>query len=108
MTATTTTPHVLSRSLLDEVIDVAASTFGTSIDVREDYSGRGMDGRTCFGLTIGRNEEREVFAALGYLAGLTEGREDDADIDLMELARYARTDSMGRDTIVYFPGWELD
>lgn len=103
-----TATRTLSRELLDEAIDVAASTFGTSIDIHEVYSGRGMDGETCFGLIVDNGGERELWAAFGYLAGLAEGRDEDEEVDLMRLAKSARIDGMGRDTIVYFPGWELD
>lgn len=64
--------------------------------VRGDYSGRAMYGETCAGFTTGC--EFALGIDLGRLMG------EDAE----KLANKARTDSMGRDTIVYFPGVKLE
>lgn len=69
--------------------------------LREDYSGRSMYGRTCFGITLEQYSEiNEV--ALGV--ALHEVFDDTA----WELARAARFDSMGLGRIVYFPGFEVE
>lgn len=49
--------------------------------LRTDYSGRGMFGSTCYGITC--NDPQDVIAEVGI--------------------KGARTDSMGRSTIVYWP-----
>ena len=58
------------------------------------YSGRGMYGRNCVGVTLGRNSEYTEFG-LGVALALALG-EEAADLQ-------ARTDSMGLGSIVYFP-----
>lgn len=58
------------------------------------YSGRGMYGRSCVGVTLGRNSEVTEFG-LGVKLALALG-EDAEDLD-------PRTDSMGLGSIIYFP-----
>ncbi len=69
---------------------------GDEVDVRVEYSGRGMYDTTCVGF-VGDG-------ALEYALGRTMHQvlgEDALD------AGYPRTDSMGRSTIVYFPRLQL-
>lgn len=66
---------------IEAVHDVADEIGGK---VRTDYSGRGMYGKTCYGITC--DNEDECIEAAGA-KGL----------------RGARTDNMGRGTIVYWP-----
>lgn len=65
-------------------------------DVRYDYSGRGMYGRTCLGFVVDATDI-VVGVALHQALG------DDA----WEMARNACTDNMGRGAIVYFPGYSV-
>lgn len=58
------------------------------------YSGRGMYGKRCVGVTIDGS-------LLGFLADLVEECEDTHDGAI--LMRAAQTDQMGRGTIVYWP-----
>lgn len=78
-------PKIDSQNLWD-----ACDEFG---DGARRYSGRGMYGRECIGFTTGDpiNDAMKLALAL---------HEIDEDVDMPRAA----TDSMGRDTIVYFPG----
>ena len=67
--------------------------------LHEGYSGRGMYGDECFGIVV--DDIGELCRFFAYLGA-------DHDTDLADrLARVARTDSMGRSMIVYFPGYTL-
>jgi hypothetical protein len=68
--------------------------------VRTDYRG-GMFS-SCLGVTVPSAWDTRFVAAL-CIHLTVNGREDDA----LTLARKARVDSMGLDTIVYWPGVEL-
>lgn len=92
------------RELLYEV-----DLFDVDVDecVRWDYSGRGMYGKTCFGITHSGNPA----FLLGLGAELQRLAEDSSNEELQERAvdvlqemRYsASEDSMGRGAIIYFP-----
>ncbi|TXH53642.1 MAG: hypothetical protein E6Q97_12815 [Desulfurellales bacterium] len=69
------------------------------LDVRTDYSGRGMYGETCLGLVTS-----QPMAILGWRFALVL---DELGLDPYEVLVKARTDSMGYDTITYFPGVTL-
>lgn len=79
------------------------------VDVRTDYSGRGMYGRTCVGV-VGSS----VSVALRFMFALAEQISEDGDDaweqreNVMELAEDLRTDSMAYDTIYYFPGLVIE
>jgi hypothetical protein len=71
-------------------------------DVRTDYSGRGMMGTECFGIVTsqtGWDLSRTIMDIVGE-----EGNSevDDAVVYLSE--HEPRTDSLGMDTIYYWPG----
>ena len=77
-------------------------------DIRNDYSGRAMYGAECFGVTT----DQPQLVGLAIVTALIEAANGDIDADyaVAEAARIvgaARTDSMGRSTIIYFPGWQL-
>lgn len=98
---------VLAVLLEDAEIDERAA--------RWHYSGRGMYGRTCFGFTGGTRDLARFFAQLGHQVGQAYERdaerteEDDRLDDLLEeLQRTLTTDSLGLDSIFYFPGVEVD
>lgn len=65
-------------------------------NVRNDYSGRGMYGETCFG--VSGADEFTLGVIFHRLMGDT----------AVELANRANTDTLGRGTIVYFPGVKLE
>lgn len=106
------TMQYLDRQVL---FDAVEQVDGASLYQPErGYSGRGMDGERCLGVIL------ESMASLGELAaeltatyldaqqvncGVVEPYEDSEEIRRM--IRRARTDSLGRSIIVYFPGWQL-
>lgn len=78
--------------------------------VRTEYSGRGMYGSHCVGFVVNRGDEVAVGVAIATILAEDAGDEDyeDALCDALDIARRANTDSMGHDTIVYFPGVAVD
>lgn len=99
---------MITRSNLRAVAEDAGLEEG---QLRWDYSGRFMHGRTCFGLVglegdlmwftveLGRRYERAVADDAD--------RGDLADADVETLVNALRTDQLGRDLIFYFPGVEV-
>ena len=105
----------ITREQLDDILDTAGlyetdeqaepdydwgDNDSDAIEIREDYSGRGMYGATCIGFVV--SSQRTVFR---LIACMTEVLGLDQTLDI---TRKAATDSMGRDMIVYFPGVTLD
>lgn len=83
------------------------STLGElwDIDIRTDYSGRAMYGKTCLGIVTdmsGWGLAAEVRNALEY----TSWAEEEDFLDYI-LTHEPRTDSMGRGTIYYWPGVQV-
>lgn len=75
-------------------------------NIREDYSGRGMYGEMCLGVTHESPADLlRLFANLGEMTGTDGFTLQDK---VWQLAGAARSDNMGYDTITYFPGWKLD
>ena len=109
-----TATATITREQLDDIFDAAGlyetdedergydDDFGASdgIAVREDYSERGMYGDKCLGFVV--SSHAPAYRLMVGLASVL-GAEEAGDI-----ARRAKTDSMGRDMIVYFPGVTLD
>jgi hypothetical protein len=96
MSTTNNTPdltRVVARHVLDTICDMADLEPDA---VRAEYSGRGMYGQTCFGVTMAPDEVarfREALSAVTPHIGLSWA---DASVD-----------SLGMDVIVYFPRWRL-
>jgi hypothetical protein len=63
-----------------------------------DYTGRGMHGDICFAFRL--DDLADAFHILLYI--------NEAGIDAHQLADRLAMDSMGRSTLVYFPGVNLD
>lgn len=82
----------------DELLD-ALDSVGADCEIRADYSGRAMFGDECFGI-VHNGADVLIGVAFACLIG-------DDYLVAAELAQAARTDSMGRSTITYFPGWTL-
>lgn len=78
--------HILIKNFCEE----------NDYDYRTNYSGRGMYGKGCIGIT-GNNGFKIAMELALYL--VREGEEDLAD----SMASHITWDSMGRDVIVYFP-----
>lgn len=69
------------------------------IEVRTSYSGRGMYGDECVAFVV---REEIAFATVAEIVADIE--DEDERLEFAKLFRRARTDSMGRDSIVvYFP-----
>lgn len=81
--------------------DFEDAAYQIDADIRDDYSGRGMYGDTCIGVTFDQYGGNEM--ELGVLLG----QKLDAD-DAYALARNARSDSMGLGTIIYFPNFKFE
>lgn len=77
----------------DQLSDIAAAVDGK---VHLEYSGRGMYGSRCVGISCGFSQ----FMKIGVLAVDVVG-EETANL----MASKATCDSLGRDTIIYFPGF---
>jgi hypothetical protein len=94
----------ITRSLIMDAVAIAQ--IDGDIDIYEKYSGRGMYGRTCVGVTLDNADQGYPFIAALTLALIGEDEDDGGD-DAIELASRAVTDSLGRGTILYFPGVTL-
>ena len=86
---------------------VQAVTDQLELDVRPDYSGRGMYGHTCFGIVgSARDLARFLIELSDIIDGLNsyEGDEHGQFVDTdMEPWYDVHQDSMGWDTIYYWP-----
>lgn len=86
---------MLERDMVEEAMRAA------DIDkdsLYEGYSGRAIYGAKCFGITGSMEDYSKFLVQLTQL---------DTDI-AWDLAQNVRTDSMGYDSIFYFPGYQLD
>jgi hypothetical protein len=72
-----------------------------------DYSGRGMYGRTCIALVGNTGDLLRFAAELAQIGDDTDTDTDAADM-LQIMADTVRTDSLGYDTVFYFPGITLE
>lgn len=83
-----------------ESFDTLVEAFESAgCDVRS-YSGRGMYGRACLGVVT---EENPAAFAIGLAMGLLENYEKEEVAELLQVLDSPETDSMGNDTIVYWP-----
>lgn len=71
--------------------------------VRWHYPGRGMYGTTCFGFVA--SNPMAAFGQLIVQLALVEG---ESNCFANQLIERVSTDSMGHDTIIYFPGLEIE
>jgi len=84
--------HLIQEALLD---------FNEEASVYEDYSGRSMYGKECFGIETGRYVN-PITVIIAIVTELIENGEN----DLVEELGYCRQDNMGLGTITYFPNIE--
>lgn len=70
---------------------------------RDDYSGRGMFGRTCVGITC----DEPMRAVMELTAYLMEAMPEAGGYDLVDTLGTPKMDSMGCSSIVYFPNLEV-
>ena len=107
MTTPRTTPFD-ADDLIDALDTIGIDDLDTD-DIRTDYSGRGMYGARCFGIVVSQSQAGLI--GLGIAAAIMGTMDDTTAEDALamaaEIVRCANTGSMGRGTIVYFPGWLL-
>lgn len=85
---------------LEIIVEAAESANIDPDNIRGDYSGRGMYGSTCFGVIVANMSE--------FLRFMLEIERTDCGFDYTNyLADWVNQDSMGYDTIYYFPGVKL-
>jgi len=80
-------------------VEMAIQAVG-DIGIVDFYSGRGMNGRACFGITYSSTGD---LLAIGAALAATFG-----DQFALDLSSVARTDRMGLGSVVYFPGYKVD
>lgn len=85
----------LTTEEYDNIVETAEQH---DVEVRSDYSGRGMYGATCLAFTC--DDERQAIKVMIGLARLDDGLAE-------ELADCYRTDQLGLGIVVYFPGVEV-
>lgn len=78
---------------------------GVEVDIRADYSGRGMYGAECIGFVI-QNQVPYIFLLANAIADVTiiDGNQTEYD----QIVAATEQDDMGLDTIIYFPGVTYD
>lgn len=69
------------------------------------YSGHGMFGKKCLAFTISR-EDSEAGCIADIMANFAENFNADSLIDIANLFHSTKMDSMGHDTVLYFPSIE--
>lgn len=92
---------------------IKANATQEGVTYHKDYSGRGMYGRQCIGISGSRSECMAVIKAciVELHNEAQDDVNDDTDYDFemaIELVFNYNTDSMGYDTIVYWPGMQDD
>lgn len=103
-TNTNTVLPFTAEELYDELYEVEASVDDRYPEdvVRTNYSGRGMYGRECFGVVVSNSDLMLVGIAFERLF-----ERHSSSVSAVKLLKRTSMDSMGYDTIVYFPGFEL-
>ncbi len=87
-----------------EIYNVMVEAF-EALDCRpRSYSGRGMMGRACFGVTFGYGSAASL--VLGMLGEIRESADRECVLDALLQAGEASEDSMGLSSIVYWPRLE--
>jgi len=84
----------LTREIADQLNEVAYEFGFDQFDIREDYSGRGMYGRSVVAL-VGDGDDRDLDLVIGIAIGQGELEADAAKYLLQ------RRDSMGRGWVRY-------
>lgn len=98
-----------SQESLDAILERLYDYDIGEVEVRTDYSGRGMYNKECIGFVV----DNSVYFLMALTAALIEMNNpvmyDEAFADAPEWSDLRTSqDSMGLSTIVYFPNWELD
>lgn len=88
------------KDMIQKFIKRVQEDLGNEYDVRTDYSGRFMFGKTCLGITYPKGVETEI---LFKLRDIVEEFDDTKDREFLLNCLYNRsTDNMGLDMIMYF------
>ena len=94
--------------------DLREMAYEAEVDVKftDTYSGRGMYGERCFGITGSNAEIMTFLLSVAFKAGEAEGAgyETSPERDLFELLNGSSpsTDSMGYDLIMYWPRVQIE
>lgn len=73
-------------------------------NLRTDYSGRGMCGKTCIGVTLSSSEVAAFWISVGQtIISLQNNDRDELAREFENLGADYATDNMGLDMIIYFP-----
>lgn len=86
----------LTRIQLAQVKSIMTAQ-GIEVDVRTNYSGRGMYGAECVGFVL-QNYVPYIFALANALADAT------ITTEFEQIVAATEQDDMGLDIIIYFPG----
>lgn len=92
------------KDLLTEMVEFSQQDQDYGYNIRTDYSGRAMYGKTCVGVS-GDNPMPFIIECMKNFMDM--GDTDYAS-DFFELLQHHKTDSMGCGTIVYFPRWVIE
>ena len=94
-----------SKCSLDLIMDRVMDYYDNDVDVRTDYSGRGMYDRECIGFVV--ETGTVIIFLMALTAALVNLERDGEDVpNWMDLN--SAQDNMAMDAIVYFPNWQLD
>jgi hypothetical protein len=74
------------------------------VEIRTNYSGRGMNGKTCVGAIVGTEAHARALI-IDLLAGAVD---DDEREDSAKILRSGKINGMGKDYIFYFPGTSVE
>ena len=109
----------IPKDLLDEIHTELSNYMDDLQDMHPDYTGRGMWNGKCIGWSHDETSERFVLSLL--MAVMEVSKENpNSDSPLLQMARqsdwwellntiaYAKSDSLGRSTITYFPDLVLE
>lgn len=92
--------YKIPKSMIFEAMDMAEIKEEA---FRDDYSGRGMNGRKCVGITVEYSSDILKFmVALGAL-----GEQNDEEFSAMRMASGTAVDGSGEGTIYYWSHLEL-
>jgi len=101
---------VTSANSLDEVLD-RLFDYNVEFDLRTDYSGRAMYGKTCIGF-VTDNAIGVAMALAVVLREIEIENDDRSDGKYDDLPNWsdlrASTDSMGLSSIIYFRNWSAE
>lgn len=94
--------NTIQRKLVERAIE-----YLDDVEIRDDYSGRGMYGKTCFGITGTILDYGKFVANLIYEADVDPDEFPNGGDDAMLMVDSLCYDSMRKNFIFYFPGWQL-